>query len=255
MSATLNLVDGRHWSCVDFVSDLHLQASQPELAQAFFSMLQHTPAQAVFVLGDLFEVWVGDDALDDASAVFERQCLQALAQHAQHLKLFWLPGNRDFLTGDRFASAAHLQVLHDPCTLQLTGETCVLSHGDALCLQDSDYMAFRTQVRSTSWQQAFLSQPLAQRLKLAQQMREQSRQHQQQQMTHADADADMARKWLDLAGATHLIHGHTHRPANHDLGQGLRRSVLSDWSETDGVLRGEVLRWQSGWQRVSAETP
>jgi UDP-2,3-diacylglucosamine hydrolase len=86
-------------------------------------------------------------------------------------------------------------------------------------------------------------------------MREQSRQHQRQRVTHVDADADMARAWLHQAGATHLIHGHTHRPADHDLGQGLQLSVLSDWSETDGALRGEVLRWQSGWQRVSAKTP
>jgi UDP-2,3-diacylglucosamine hydrolase len=256
MSAPLDLVDGRHWDCVDFVSDLHLQASQPAIWQAFLQVLQHTPAQAMFVLGDLFEVWVGDDALDDVAAVFERQCLQALAHHSQHLKLFWLPGNRDFLTGERFASTAHLQTLHDPCTLLLNAETCVLSHGDALCLADTDYMAFRAQVRSPGWQQTFLSQPLSQRLQLAQHMRLQSRQLQQQRGIHADADAQLARDWLQQASATRLIHGHTHRPADHDLGQGLQRIVLSDWSESNGLLRGEVLRWQSdGWQRISAKTP
>jgi UDP-2,3-diacylglucosamine hydrolase len=133
----------------------------------------------------------------------------------------------------------------------------VLSHGDALCSDDEAYMVFRAQVRSASWQQSFLSQALSQRLQLAQHMRSQSRQHQQQRVTHADADADMAKAWLTQAGATHLIHGHTHRPADHDLGHGCKRSVLSDWACTDDGVRGQVLRWQSstGWQRISARTP
>ncbi len=255
MSAPLKLLDGRHWDCVDVVSDLHLQVSTPALVQAFFQLLQSTPAQAVLVLGDLFEVWVGDDVLDDPSASFERQCVQTLGLHAQRLSLFWLPGNRDFLTGSRFAQEALMQVLDDPCTLLLSDQSCVLSHGDALCTDDTEYMVFRQQVRSSQWQQTFLAQPLAERLQLAQQMREQSRQHQQQRVTHADANADLTRLWLKQAQASHLIHGHTHRPADHDLGEGLQRSVLSDWSESDGVCRAEVLRWRSGgWQRVSAKT-
>ena len=114
-------LDGRGWTCIDFVSDLHLQASEPETWSVFNQYLRSTPAQALFILGDLFEVWIGDDVLDAPDA-WEQQCVQALANASQRLKLFWIPGNRDFLTGEHFAHRAGCVTLNDPCRLTLDTE-------------------------------------------------------------------------------------------------------------------------------------
>ncbi len=246
-------VDGRQWACIDLVSDLHLQAGEPATWLAFERHLQNTPVQALFVLGNLFEVWVGDDILHDPLGAWEQQCVEVLAQTARRLHLFWIPGNRDFLTGHAFAEAAGMVTLADPCRLQLAHETCLLSHGDAMCLQDHDYLAFRRQVRAPSWQEAFLARPLAQRLSLARDMRVQSQARQQTMSVGADVDGSAARQALMNAAATRLIHGHTHRPADHDLGQGLTRTVLSDWCLDARPPRAQVLRWQQGWQRINAE--
>ena len=120
-------VDGRHWHCLDVVSDLHLQASEPATWQAFEQYLKSTPAQALFILGDLFEVWIGDDVLDHPLGAWEQGCVAALAKAAERLELFWIPGNRDFLTGDAFASRCAVVRLDDPCQLLLPSETCLLS--------------------------------------------------------------------------------------------------------------------------------
>ncbi|MEY2622108.1 MAG: hypothetical protein RIT26_1928 [Pseudomonadota bacterium] len=255
-SALVSAIDGRAWTCIDWVSDLHLQAAEPRTAQAFFNYLKNTPAQALFVLGDLFEVWVGDDVLQDPGSEFERSCTQALARASERLRLFWLPGNRDFLTGSGFVRASGATALAEYCQLTLPHEVCVLCHGDSLCLQDHDYMAFRGRVRGKTWQQAFLNQPLAQRQAQARQMREQSMAaHADPSLAHVDVDADEARRLLRAHAATRMIHGHTHRPADHDLGQGLGRTVLSDWCLDTLPARAEVLRWHSGppggWQRLA----
>jgi UDP-2,3-diacylglucosamine hydrolase len=255
----LSIIDGQDWSCVDFISDLHLQVSEPATWQALDVYLQHTPAQALFVLGDLFEVWVGDDVLDDPAGDFERGVCAALACAAKRLPVFWLAGNRDFLTGPGFAQASGAQVLADPCVLRLNGQNCLLSHGDALCLADHDYMTFRQHVRQHAWQQAFLSRPLAERQALAREMRQQSQSKQRSLSTYADVDDAQARQWLRDTGAQRLIHGHTHRPADHELGDGLTRMVLSDWCADDHPPRAQVLRWScdphsissGGWQRLS----
>jgi UDP-2,3-diacylglucosamine hydrolase len=247
-------VDGRNWTCVDFVSDLHLHAEEPATWRAFQHHLQQTPAQALFILGDLFEVWVGDDVLQAPAAFFERECVQALAQASQRLPLYWIPGNRDFLTGPAFLQATGMLALEDPCTLVLKDETCLLSHGDAMCLQDREYQHFRALVRSRAWQTDFLKQPLSGRLAQAQAMRAESRAHQASQMVWADVDTEAAGAALIRAGASRLIHGHTHRPADHVLAPGLMRTVLSDWCATASPPRTQVLRWQRGWQRLNAET-
>jgi UDP-2,3-diacylglucosamine hydrolase len=247
-------VDGRNWTCVDFVSDLHLHAEEPATWRAFQHHLQHTPAQALFILGDLFEVWVGDDVLQAPGAFFERECVEALAQTSQRLALYWMVGNRDFLTGQAFLQAAGMQPLQDPCTLVLQDETCLLGHGDAWCLQDHKYQQFRALVRSQAWQTGFLKQPLSSRLDQAQAMRTESQAHQAAQTVWADVDTEAARAALTQAGASRLIHGHTHRPADHVLAPGLVRTVLSDWCATASPPRTQVLRWQQGWQRFNAET-
>ena len=247
-------VDGRHWHCLDVVSDLHLQASEPATWRAFEQYLKSTPAQALFILGDLFEVWIGDDVLDHPLGAWEQGCVAALAKAAERLELFWIPGNRDFLTGDAFASRCGAVRLDDPCQLLLPSETCLLSHGDALCLQDRDYMAFRAQVRTLAWAQEFLARPLPERQSLARAMREQSKMAQKAKSAWSDVDDETARAWLQQKGATHLIHGHTHQPAEHDLGSGWTRSVLSDWSVEAVPPRAQVLRWQQGWQRLNVKT-
>ena len=240
------------WRCIDFISDLHLQAGDAPTFEAWRHFMQHTPADALFILGDLFEVWVGDDVLHaDAVAAepliaFEARCAQVLEAASQRLAIYFLHGNRDFLLGPAFAKACGMTLLGDPCVLDFAGQRWLLSHGDALCLQDSDYMAFRAQVRNPQWQQNFLGQPLAKRQALARTMREQSEAHRISDlangMTLTDLDATACCDWLDLARANTLIHGHTHRPAEHALAPGLRRIVLSDWDANATPARAEVLR-------------
>lgn len=248
------LVAPTHWRSIDFISDLHLQAAQFSTFEAWRDFLQSTTADAVFILGDLFEVWVGDDVLEagalnvqvNAGAVdvadFEARCAEVLQAASKRLDIFFIHGNRDFLIGPAFAKACGLTLLADPCTLDFGGQRWLLSHGDALCLADTDYLQFRVQVRSTSWQQGFLQQPLSRRQAIALQLRLQSQTHQQAQSEYADVDAAAARDWLRTAHASTLIHGHTHRPGNHELGQGLQRIVLSDWDLQVQPPRAEVLR-------------
>lgn len=231
-----------HWRTLDFISDLHLQTSQPATFAAWQDFMQRSPADAIFILGDLFEAWVGDDLLDAGPDAFEARCAQVLQAAAQRLALFFLHGNRDFLIGAGFSKACGLTLLPDPCTLDMGGQRWLLSHGDALCLADRDYLQFRAQVRAPAWQQHFLQQPLAQRLVIARQLRNQSKTHQQSLGDYADVDAAGACDWLRAAQASTLLHGHTHRPGAHDLGHGMRRIVLSDWDLDAMPARAEVLR-------------
>jgi len=229
-----------HWQQLDFISDLHLQASEPATFNAWQHFMQTTQADAVFILGDLFEVWVGDDVL--ATAGFEAGCAQILETASQRLSIFVMHGNRDFLLGSAFAQAGGLTLLPDPSVLEFAGQHWLLSHGDALCLGDTDYLQFRALVRSPAWQENFLSLPLAQRQQMAQDMRRQSEAHKRSGAPYADLDEAMTCHWLGLAQASTLIHGHTHKPADHQMTAGLRRIVLSDWDATATPARTEVLR-------------
>jgi UDP-2,3-diacylglucosamine hydrolase len=238
------LIAPERWSCIDFISDLHLQAGDPATVAAWRSYLSSSPADALLILGDLFEVWVGDDVLGSTSASdsFEADCCHALLAAAQQRSLFLLHGNRDFLLGPTFAQAAGLNLLADPTVLVFGGQRWLLSHGDALCLDDTEYQQFRQQVRSAGWQQDFLAQPLAARLAMARELRRQSEARKQSGVAYADLDHAATRSWLTLNRAPTLIHGHTHRPATHDLGAGLQRLVLSDWDLTGPRPRAEALR-------------
>jgi UDP-2,3-diacylglucosamine hydrolase len=244
-----------HWRVVDFISDLHLQASEPQTVQAWKDYLTHTRADAVFLLGDIFEVWVGDDGLsgDDEDARFERACIEVLSSAASQHALFLMHGNRDFLLGAEAARRAACSLLDDPTVLTFGGRRWLLSHGDALCLDDRDYMAFRAQVRTPAWQQAFLAQPLNQRRQIARGLRQQSEERKRSGADYADVDAPLARQWLQQAHATELIHGHTHKPADHALGDGLLRRVLSDWDLQTRPPRAEVLRLQQTGGEVSVQ--
>lgn len=239
---------------VEFASDLHLSAGMPRTLAAFEAWLARTHADAVFLLGDLFEVWPGDDAL---SLPFEQQVAGVLARAAQQRPVHVQRGNRDFLLGPAFFQATGCRDLPDPCAVSAFGQTVVLSHGDALCLADVDYQRFRARVRQPAWQAALLAQPLQQRLALAAQMRDASRSHNASRdpVTFADADPVLAGHWLQQAGAGVLIHGHTHRPASEARPEGWQRHVLSDWDlDGPGPARAEVLRWTAeGFHRVPVE--
>jgi len=249
------VVDGQAWACIDFISDLHLCSSDAATHEVFVRYLDTTPAQALFILGDLFEVWVGDDVLDDPASVFERSCVEALRRATLRIPVYFLCGNRDFLVGDRLLTQTGMQALSEPALLQTAGPRVLLSHGDAWCLDDIDYQRFRHEVRSQAWQQSFLSQPLPQRLAVARGMREASESRKRTQTTYADVDDVLAVQWLQTCQADVLVHGHTHRPATHLLPRGGERWVLSDWDALATPPRAQALRWQGGaWTRIDVAT-
>jgi len=243
------------WGTVDFISDLHLTAEEPLTFSVWQHYLETTPADAVFILGDLFEVWVGDDVVgSDLSqeASFENRCVQVMAATASSkLALFFMHGNRDFLVGQRLMGLCHATLLKDPTVLHFADQRFLLTHGDALCLADTEYLQFRQQVRSSAWQDHFLAKPLAERQSIARGLRAQSEARKQFGQTYADVDTNAAKQWLELAGANTLIHGHTHLPNQHELGDSQRRVVLSDWDAEATPPRAEVLRLtKSGLQRL-----
>ncbi|MDB5947086.1 MAG: UDP-2,3-diacylglucosamine hydrolase [Ramlibacter sp.] len=229
-----------NWRTVDFISDLHLQATEPATFDAWRVYMRATPADAVFILGDLFEVWVGDDAAVEPG--FEADCAAVLKATAARVPVFLLHGNRDFLVGPAFMHSTGATLLDDPVVLTLRGERWLLTHGDALCLADGDYLAFRARVRSADWQHAFLGQPLAERKAIARGLRDESEARKRSGTPYVDVDSDAAVAWLTAAHARTMIHGHTHRPADHQLPEGLRRIVLSDWDAAAPAPRLQVLR-------------
>ncbi len=243
------------WRAIDLISDLHLCAALPHTFLAFEAHLHHTTADAVFILGDLFEAWVGDDM---AQHGFERQCVQAMADAASNRQLAFMVGNRDFLAGAELLRQSGAMGLPDPTVLNAWGQRVLLSHGDALCLADTPYQAFRREVRSAAWQAAFLARPLAERLQIAADIRQGSHgSHVRRQFDGAaDADIDSAEAvhWMHAMGSRELVHGHTHRPGSGSLAPGFKRHVLSDW-DLDTTQRAEVLRLtRDGLERVAPAT-
>ena len=235
------------WRMVDFLSDVHLDASEVATFNAWANHLNTTPANALFILGDLFEVWIGDDTQDP----FHLQCMEVLRTTAKRIPVFFMCGNRDFLVGSDWLQSTDVQGLQDPCVLELAKQKVLLSHGVALCIDDTGYMTFRQQVRSNAWQEAFLAKPLSERQQIAKDLRTQSKARQQTQTDYVDVDTNTARVWLHENNCKLLIHGHTHRPATHDLGDGLSRMVLSDWEALATPPRLEVLRWTQDTQRFA----
>jgi UDP-2,3-diacylglucosamine hydrolase len=228
-----------HWRQVDLLSDLHLGPDTPATLARLELHLARTPADAVLLLGDIFEVWVGDDSRHEP---FEAGVVRLLRQASERLDLFFMHGNRDFLVGADMLVDCGMTALPDPTVLDAFGQRWLLVHGDEQCLDDTAYQAFRRQVRSPQWQAELLTQPLAARQALGRQMREGSKAAQAQQLMATDLDAEACRALLREAGAATMIHGHTHRPALHELGDGLRRVVLSDWDLDATPPRGDVIR-------------
>lgn len=246
-------ISAQPWRTLDFISDLHLQASQSATFAAWQHFMAHSPADALFILGDLFEVWVGDDITDtpgDPDSAFALQCQQVLQATSRRLPVYFMHGNRDFLLGEDFAQACGMTLLADPTVLDFDGQRWLLSHGDALCLGDVDYQQFRHQVRSPAWQKKFLAQPLAERQLIARGLRAQSESRKASGASYADVDTEAAKAWLQANAAGTLIHGHTHRPKDHVLDAtsqpARRRLVLSDWDAAAQPPRLEVLRLQAG---------
>jgi len=238
----------RSWNAIDFISDLHLSEALPRTFEAWAIHLRQTSADAVFMLGDLFDVWVGDDA---RSLPFERRCVDVLAEAASHRSLACMVGNRDFLLGAAMLRDCGLMGLPDPTVLSAWGQRILLSHGDALCLDDRPYQAFRAEVRSAAWQQDFLARPLRERLAVAAAMRSESTARRRfDGDAGVDVDAAEAVQWMHAMGTAEMVHGHTHRPGSGTLAPGFKRHVLSDW-DLDTGDRAEVLRLtRDGFSRL-----
>lgn len=235
-----------------FISDLHLSAATPELLAVFTRFLAGLArqAEALYILGDLFEAWVGDD---DRETPGHAEAIAALrAASAAGVKIFIQRGNRDFLLGEAFAAATGTTLIADPYLVSADGWQFVLSHGDALCTDDTAYQTFREQVRSPEWQAAFLARPLAERRALAAQIRNASERNKQEKSAYQmDLNPLATDDFLRQNGYATFIHGHTHRPARHDHivdGIHVERWVMADWHDA----RGECLVWDG--EKLRRET-
>src|SRR3989344_3219548 len=225
-----------------FISDLHLCTSRPAITELFIGFLQTTAvkAQALYILGDLFEYWAGDDDLNDPHHSGIIAALKTLASSGTGI--FFMHGNRDFLLGASFAEAAGITLLSDPTILKLYGKRVLLSHVYALCTGDTAYQEFRSQVRAPAWHQTFLDQPLAARKAQIESLRLRSEQEKSHKsMRIMDVNAEAVRELMRAYGYPELlIHGHTHRPALHSLefdGHVCQRWVLGDWYEQGSCLQ------------------
>ena len=242
-----------------FISDLHLDASRAQISEQFLRFLHHecVQADALYILGDLFEYWIGDDDPQPLAAEIA-EALHTLA--GSGVPIHFMRGNRDFLLGDAYAARAGLRILPDPCVVSLYGHPTLLMHGDLLCSGDTEYQTFRRQTRDLDWQRDMLAQPLPVRMALALRARAASALHQQrlsvEREAHGcanvasnagevreditDVSADTVQAIFNRYGVDRLIHGHTHRPALHSLlvtGTPRTRIVLGDWYEQGSVLR------------------
>lgn len=226
-----------------FVSDVHLSDVLPDTTEAFLRFLatQAIHAERVYLLGDLFEYWAGDD---DSETPYNHTIITALrAVSDAGVKLYWIAGNRDFLVGEGFAHLTSVQLLNDPHELQLAGRHLLISHGDALCTDDVSYMEFRSMVRKPAWQAQFLAKPLSERKAIIQGMRQASNSEQKNKsMAIMDVNQNAVARWFEQFPGTSLIHGHTHRTATHTEAHGLRY-VLPDWDcDHASTPRGGYLR-------------
>lgn len=245
---------------IHFISDLHLSAQTPGVTRIFLDFLRNQArnAEHLYILGDLFEAWPGDDCIDDPDDTFNRVVVDALRVLTETgVALSVMHGNRDFLLGEEFANRSGARLLRDPHILTVPGWQFVLSHGDLLCTDDKEYQAFRAQVREPSWRSFFLKKPLTERKAIAAALRQQSenskREKLKQPLNLMDLNPGATDDFLRKHGYATFIHGHTHRPATHDHlvdGIHVQRWVTSDWHEN----RGECLTWD-GQSLLREELP
>ena len=223
-----------------FISDLHLDASRPRITELFLEFLETEAARAdaLYILGDLFEAWIGDDASDELA---DRVADGLARLHGKGVPCFFIHGNRDFLLGDAYARRARMTILPDPAVVDVEGERVLLMHGDTLCTDDVAYQSFRRETRAPSWQRAFLARSVADRQRYAEQARSESQRYTRSAgEAITDVTPEAVNATLSKYGTRRLIHGHTHRPALHEInldGMTCERIVLGDWYEQGSVLR------------------
>lgn len=227
-----------------FISDLHLSEEQPHITQLFLSFMRDVAptAETLYILGDLFEYWAGDD---DRHTAFHQSIIQAMSQLKQQgTAIFIMHGNRDFLMDEQLAKDCHASLLQDPSVIDLYGTPTLLTHGDALCTDDVAYQAFRKQVRASTWRNNFLAQPLQQRKAQIEQLRKMSEEQKQTKaMDIMDVNLDSVAELFREHQYPRMIHGHTHRQKHHLHevdGKTCERWVLGDWHTTGNALKCDV---------------
>ena len=231
-----------------FISDLHLEPARPEIGEQFLAFLAG-PARAtdaLYILGDLFEAWIGDDDPNPYYAQM-RSAIRDLSDSG--VPVFFMHGNRDFMIGEQFAAEAGVTLLDDPHPIELHGENVLLSHGDALCTDDVEYQKVRAMTRNPDWQAMMLSKSIEERVAFAAQAREQSLAR-GESMTEeiADVNQEAVEQAIRDSGVDILLHGHTHRPAVHPFhvdGRPVHRIVLGDWYE-----QGSMVEWDEDGPRL-----
>jgi len=226
-----------------FISDLHLDPAQPGITQQFLQFVARAEGrtEALYILGDLFEAWLGDD---DPEPEYRRVVAALRKLRDSGTRIGFMHGNRDFLVGERFSSESGCELLDEHTLIDVHGSRVLLMHGDLLCTDDVEYQAFRRMVRDPAWQQRMLALPLAQRAALAQQVKSQTR---AAVMAKAEEIMDVNQETVDATmrrfGVRTLLHGHTHRPDVHRFrldGEDATRIVLGDW-----YTQGSVVRWDA----------
>ncbi|MGI9265203.1 MAG: UDP-2,3-diacylglucosamine diphosphatase [Gammaproteobacteria bacterium] len=234
-----------------FISDLHIEPGQPRVIQQLLNFLktEAVNADALYILGDLFESWVGDDDPEPE----KHKIISALhvLSKEERVPCYFMRGNRDFLAGEVFADRSGCEILPDPTVIDIFGQPVLLMHGDTLCTDDTEYQTFRALVRDPMWQQEFLGTPLDHRQAMAAKARDASRTHTSEKPQEImDVNDDTVRKSMTAHGVRTMIHGHTHRPAIHEFklgGRPARRIVLGDWHS-----QGSVLRWSAKGLELAA---
>ena len=220
-----------------FISDLHLDRDQQEISFHFLNFIKTraSSARVLYILGDLFEVWSGDDdPAEEFTEIFD-----ALKNLSKTTEIYFLPGNRDFLVGQQLAQKLGFEIIQGPHIIQLGSKRIALLHGDELCTDDIDYQKFKSMVRSSQWQHDFLSKPLSERLQITAQLRQQSK----SEMAGKSADImdvnqlEVTKVFKELNVDT-IIHGHTHRPGIHQLENNRQRIVLGDWNPEPSYISG-----------------
>ncbi len=224
-----------------FISDLHLEAERPDIGDQFIRFLQTdaTEAEALYILGDLFEAWVGDD---DPNAHYGIIKLAIRKLSDSGVPVYFMHGNRDFMIGRKFANETGVEILKDPYPVKLYGQKALLSHGDAMCTDDVQYQRVRSMTRNLDWQASMLAKPLKERLRIAEEARRQSLEQKLNLSSDImDVNQGAVMRTINEHSVDVLLHGHTHRPDIHTVDLGNRKAkriVLGDW-----YSQGSVVRW------------
>ena len=223
-----------------FLSDIHVSDQHPEISQHLkeFLLKEESKTNAIYVLGDLFEYWLGDDDPNPSFAEI-KNLLKKLSN--KNISIFFMHGNRDFLIGESFAEETGCQILHDPYVIDLFDKKILISHGDIFCTDDKEYQLFRNQTRDPAWKESILSKSLSFREEFAKKARLESSKHTNSKKNEImDVNKDEILKMYEKYNVEIIIHGHTHRPAIHDIyfnGKDCQRIVLGDWYEQGSILR------------------